>query len=183
MVNSLFQWLMIAFFSAVQTTNISVQNHPAIYKMDEAKNHPLYISIIDVTHNAKDNVLELSVRIFTDDFENTLKKYSTAKVDLSHPADKAATDKLINNYLLSRLQIKADNKPVKLNYLGFELQQESIWTYFEVPNISSVKKIEVNTTILYDYQEKQINIIHAKVNGDEKSFRLDNPKSYAAFEW
>ncbi len=183
MVNSLFQWLMMALFTAVQTTNVTVQNHPAVYKTAELKKHPLYISIIDINHNAKDKALEISVRIFTDDFENTLKKYGNTKIDLTHPADKALADKLVSNYLLSRLQIKADNKNTTLHYLGFELQQESIWTYFEVTNIPSVKKIEVNTTVLYDYQEKQINIIHAKVNGDEKSFRLDNPKSYAAFEW
>ena len=52
-----------------------------------------------------------------------------------------------------------------------------------MPNIPSVKKVEVNTSVLYDYQEKQINIIHAKVNGNEKSFRLDNPKTNAVFEW
>ena len=55
--------------------------------------------------------------------------------------------------------------------------------YFEVPDVVAVNKIEVTTNILYDYQEKEINIIHAKVNGNEKSFRLDNPKNYAAFEW
>lgn len=162
MVNSLFQWLMMALFSAV---------------------HPLYISIVDINHNAKDKELEVSVRIFTDDFEGALKKYSNTKVDLTHPSDKAAAEKLISNYLLNHLQIKADNKVVPLHFIGFELQQESIWSYFEIPNISSVKKMEVNTSVLYDYQEKQINIIHAKVNGNEKSFRLDNPKTNAAFEW
>ncbi len=162
MVNSLFQWLTMALFTAV---------------------HPLYISIIDINHNAKDKALEVSVRIFTDDFENTLKKYTTAKVDLTHPADKSAADKLISNYIVNRLQIKADGKATALHYVGFEQNQESIWVYFEVPDVVAVKKIEVTTNILYDYQEKEINIIHAKVNGNEKSFRLDNPKNYAAFEW
>jgi hypothetical protein len=162
MANSLFQWLMLTLFTAI---------------------HPLYISIIDINHNAKDKSLEISVRIFTDDFEGTLKKYNNTKVDLSHPSDKAAADKLVREYIINKLQIKVDNKPLALQYVGFELQQESIWTYFEIPAINSVKKIEINTNILYDYQEKQINIIHAKVNGNEKSSRLDNPKSYAAFEW
>lgn len=162
MANSLFQWLMLTLFTAI---------------------HPLYISVIDINHNTKDKSLEISVRIFTDDFEGTLKKYNNTKVDLSRPSDKAAADKMVREYIINKLQIKADNKPLTLQYVGFELQQESIWTYFEVPSINSVKKIEINTNILYDYQEKQINIIHAKVNGNEKSFRLDNPKSYAAFEW
>ncbi len=176
MVNSLFQWLTMALLTAVPTNS-------GISKMAELKIHPLYISIIDISHNAKDKELELSVRIFTDDFENTLKKYSTAKVDLTHPADKAAADKLVSNYIVNKLQIKANGKPMNLHYVGFEQNQESIWVYFEVPDVFSVQKIEVNTSILYDYQEKQINIIHAKVNGNEKSFRLDNPKNYASFEW
>ncbi len=162
MANSLFQWLMMSLFTVL---------------------HPLYISVIDINHNAKDKSLEISVRIFTDDFEGTLKKYNNTKIDLSHPADKAAADKLVSTYILNKLQIKADNKPLALHYVGFEQQQESIWAYFEVPAVNSVKKIEVTTSILYDYQEKQINIIHAKVNGTEKSFRLDNPKNYASFEW
>jgi hypothetical protein len=162
MVNSLFQWLMMAVISVV---------------------HPLYISIIEVNHNAKDKELEISVRIFTDDFEAALKKNGAVKIDLTHPADKTAAEKLVSTYILNHLQLKVDNQILPLHFIGFELQQESIWTYFEIPYAQAPKKLEVTTTVLYDYQEKQINIIHAKVHNEEKSFRLDNPKSYAAFEW
>ena len=162
MVNSLFQWLMMAVISVV---------------------HPLYISIIEVNHNAKDKELEISVRIFTDDFEAALKKNGAVKIDLTHPADKTAAEKLVSTYILNHLQLKVDNQLLPLHFIGFEKQQESIWTYFEIPYAQVPKKLEVTTTVLYDYQEKQINIIHAKVHNDEKSYRLDNPKSYAAFEW
>ena len=162
MVNSLFQWLMMAVISVV---------------------HPLYISIIEVNHNAKDKELEISVRIFTDDFEAALKKNGAVKIDLTHPADKTAAEKLVSAYILNHLQLKVDNQILPLHFIGFEQQQESIWTYFEIPYTPTPKKLEVTTTVLYDYQEKQINIIHVKVHNDEKSYRLDNPKSYAAFEW
>jgi len=162
MVNSLFQWLMMAVISVV---------------------HPLYISIIEVNHNAKDKELEISVRIFTDDFEAALKKNGAVKIDLTHPADKTAAEKLVSTYILNHLQLKVDNQILPIHFIGFEQQQESIWTYFEIPYAQPPKKLEVTTTVLYDYQEKQINIIHAKVHNDEKSYRLDNPKSYAAFEW
>jgi hypothetical protein len=162
MVNSLFQWLMMAVISVV---------------------HPLYISIIEVNHNTKDKELEISVRIFTDDFEAALKKNGAVKIDLTHPADKTAAEKLVSTYILNHLQLKVDNQLLPLHFIGFEQQQESIWTYFEIPYAQVPKKLEVTTTVLYDYQEKQINIIHAKVHNDEKSYRLDNPKSYAAFEW
>ena len=112
MVNSLFQWLMMAVISVV---------------------HPLYISIIEVNHNAKDKELEISVRIFTDDFEAALKKNGAVKIDLTHPADKAAAEKLVSSYILNHLQLKVDNQILPMHFIGFELQQESIWTYFEIP--------------------------------------------------
>jgi hypothetical protein len=145
--------------------------------------HPLYVSIIEIDHNAKTKELEVSVRIFTDDFENTLKKYSTAHIDLTHPSNKALMDKLVSDYLQKHLQIKADNKPAAMHYLGFEVQQESVWAFFEVPNIPSVKKMDITANVLYDYQDKQMNIIHAKVNGVERSYKLDNPATQAGFSW
>jgi hypothetical protein len=145
--------------------------------------HPFFVSVIDITHNTKDKEVEISVRIFTDDFENVLKKQTTAKVDLLHPTDKAAVDKLISNYINSKLQIKVDGKVLQLKYIGYEQQKESTWAYFEVDNVSSVKKVEVNCNLLYEYQQQQMNIFHVKVNGTEKSYKLDNPKTSTSFEF
>jgi hypothetical protein len=162
MVNSLFHWLMIGFTAVI---------------------HPLYVSVIEVDHNPKDKAVEISVRIFTDDLEVTLKKYTTGKVDLTRPVNKAAMDKLVNNYISSRLQLKIDNKNTALHYIGYELQKESTWVYFEIMNVPSVKKIGLTCSLLYDYQEKQMNIFHVKANGTEKSYKLDNPESVVNFEW
>lgn len=145
--------------------------------------HPLYVSIIEIDHNAKTKELEVSIRIFTDDFENTLKKYSAAHIDLTHPSNKALMDKLVSDYLQKHLQIKIDNKATAMRYLGFEVQQESVWSFFEIPNVPSVKKMDITTNVLYDYQDKQMNIIHAKVNDVERSYKLDNPATQTSFSW
>jgi len=145
--------------------------------------HPFFVSVIELDHNAKDKSVEVSVRIFTEDFETTLKKYGNTKLDIVHPTDKAAVDKLIYNYLQSKLQLKLDGKPVTMRYVGYEQRLESIWVYLEIPNIVSVKKIDVNCNLLYDFQEKQTNIFHAKVNGTEKSFKLDNPQTSTTFNF
>ena len=39
----------------------------------------------DVNFNNSTKELEISVRIFTDDFENTIAKYHQGKVDILHP--------------------------------------------------------------------------------------------------
>jgi len=162
MVNSLFQWLMIVAATAL---------------------HPFYVSVIDINHNAKDKILEVSVRIFTEDFEDILKKDFHTKVDLTSPADKAAVNKMINTYVLNKLQLKVDGKPVALHYIGYEIQRESTWSYFEVDNVPALKKMDINCNLLYDFEDKQMNIFHVKFNRQEKSYKLDNPKISASFEF
>ncbi len=48
-----------------------------------ASPHPLYISVTEINHNAKDKILEVSCKIFTNDFETVLEKIAKTKVDLS----------------------------------------------------------------------------------------------------
>ena len=79
--------------------------------------HPFHVSVIEINHNAADKTLEISCKIFTDDFEKVLAKNYKAKTDLINPPDKAAMDTLIKKYILSHLLIKADGRPVVIQYV------------------------------------------------------------------
>ena len=145
--------------------------------------HPFFVSVVQIEQIVKEKSLEVSVRIFAEDFEATLKKFGNTKLDLQHPTDKAAVDKLVNAYLQSKLQLKVDGKPVTMHYIGYEQRLESIWVYLEVENIAALKKLDVNCNLLYEFEQKQTNIIHIKVNNFEKSFKLDNPKTNTTFDF
>lgn len=145
--------------------------------------HPLYITVTEIDHNAKDKILEISCKMFTNDFEAVLEKNAHAKVDLSDVKTKAASDKLIADYVEKHLQIKVDGRTVQLQFVGSEKEADGTWSYFQVSNISSVKKIDVNNSLLYDNFNQEINIMHAAVGGVKKSTRLDYPASAAAFEF
>lgn len=162
MANSMVQWLTIALIALM---------------------HPFYVSVIDINHNTKDSTVEVSVRIFTPDLEQTLQKYSGAKVDIANPNDKALLDKQISNYINQKIQLKINGQPVTMNYLGHEIQMESVWVYTEVPKITALKKLDVNCNLLYDYKDQQSNIFHVKANGTEKSFKLDYPKTNTSFDF
>ena len=36
--------------------------------------HPIFVSVTQIDHNATDKTLEISCKIFTDDFEQTLRQ-------------------------------------------------------------------------------------------------------------
>ena len=175
MVTLLYKWL---FAGVLLITVPGFRDVPA-----GADRHPFYVSTTEVNHNAGDKNLEISCRIFTDDFETTLTKAYQSKVDLFKPKDTAALDKLIFDYIKKHLVIKLDGKPVAFEFVGHEREEESVWSYLQVPNTPAPKKIEISNNILYDAFDQQINIMHVSVSGHRKSAKLNYPETVAKFEF
>lgn len=143
--------------------------------------HPLHVSTTEVNFNAKDKTLEISCRIFSDDFESILAKLYKQKTDLSDTKLKTAMDELVKKYLLSHLQIKANGKAKVMNYIGFEIDHEATNIYLEIEKVPSVKSVEVNDTILYDLFDDQMSIVHIVKGTTRKSTKILYPeKKFAA---
>ena len=141
--------------------------------------HPLHVSVTEINHNVTEKTLEVTCKLFTDDFEKVLVQNYKTKVDLINPPDRPAMDKLINDFVQKHLLIKVDNKSIQLSYLGFERDAEAVFSYFQVENIGTIKKLEVNNTILHEMFTDQINMMHIMVGGNRKSFKLDYPDKEA----
>jgi hypothetical protein len=139
--------------------------------------------VVEVGHNATDRTLEISCKIFTDDFEKILAKNYKVKTDLINPPNKAAMDTLVKKYLFSHLAIKANGKPVSFNYVGFENDNEAAYGYIEVQNVISVATLEVSASIMYDQFDDQMNILHVTVGGKRKSTKLNYPEKEAVFNF
>jgi uncharacterized protein DUF6702 len=176
MAASLYKWLPVSVLVYI----FSIPNAPIGAKRTV---HPFHVSTTEINHNARDKVLEISCKIFIDDFESCLAKQFHVKTDLSAANMKSAMDSLVKKYLLAHLQIKADNKLAGLSYLGFEKDGEAANIYLEVDNIVSVKKIAVVDSILQDFYDDQINIVHVIIGGNRKSTKLDYPNKDASFEF
>ena len=162
MVNIMVQWVMTGIVSLL---------------------HPFFISVIEINHNAKEATVEVSVRIFTNDFEKTLQKYTTSKLDMVNPPDNAFLEKQISSYLTQTIKLRINGQSVTTHYIGHEIQKESVWSYFEIPKVAELKKLEIDCSLLYDFEKTQSNIIHVKSKGEDKSYKLDCPKSVAVFDF
>jgi hypothetical protein len=143
--------------------------------------HPFHVSVTEINHNAAEKTLELSCKIFTDDFEEALSKSFKTKVDLEQPKDKEAMDRLVTGYIHNHLQVKADTRPVTLNYLGFEVENEAVFVYLQATAIPSVNKLDVFDSILHDLFHDQSEIIHVSVGGNRKSSKIDYPVNRVSF--
>lgn len=146
------------------------------FQLTASSAHPFYVSVTEINHNASEKSLEVAVKIFTDDFENALKKVYNRPADLVNAANHEAMDSLVSDYIRKHLLVKADGKTVSMKYLGFERESEAVWSYLEVTGIPTPpKRIDISNKLLYDYIDKQINMMHITVNGKRKSGKLGFP--------
>ena len=67
MVNILFKWVFVLLLSGAS---------PFL------GNHPIYVSVVEIEHNAFAKTLEISCKLFTDDFEKQLRNSYKVHVDL-----------------------------------------------------------------------------------------------------
>jgi len=145
--------------------------------------HPFYVSVTEMSLNAKTKSLEISCKMFAEDVEDVLKQNYKTPVDLGDNKSQALNNKLIKDYILKHLSINIASAPATLNFIGYEKERESVYCYFEIPNAGDIKKITINNNILQDYKQEQINIMHVIVNGNRKSTKLDYPASQASFSF
>lgn len=141
--------------------------------------HPFYVSVTEVVQNPKTKTLQVSTRIFFDDFEKALDRKYQTKVNILKPADRKKVDLLIADYVQKHLQIKINQKALTLKYVGYEIEEDAAWCYFETQQIAPVKNLDIVNDILFDEHESQSNMVHVTINGKRKSTKLDNPKSQA----
>jgi hypothetical protein len=177
MASPVYKWLVIPF--AVLLLSNSKANH----KAGVAITHPFHVSVVETNHNANNKTLEISCKIFTDDFEKVLAQNYKTKVDLINPPNKAAMDTLVKKYVSSHLSFSADGKQVSLIYIGFERESEAVYSYFQVNNIAAVKKIDITNSLMHDLFNDQLNLMHVIVGGNRKSTKLDYPETAAKFEF
>ena len=182
MATSFYKWLALPLFSMGLwfngTPGLQTQNG------GYATVHPIHISTVEINHNAADKSLEITCKIFWDDFESILtKKNNNKRVDLTNEKNLPENNKLVAAYINSHLTITVDGKPLTLSFVGFEKEDVVVYSYLEVPNISSLKNVAINANLMHDMFDDQTNIVHVIFNGNRKSTKLDYPATIAKVEF
>ena len=177
------QSLLFYFGFLLQLCGPGVSKTQSSHEYNVEDNHPFYVSVTELHENTKEKILEVTCRIFTDDFEKELRNKFNTHVDLLNDADKTNMGKLINSYIREHLKISVDGKLCTLEYIGFEKDEEAVDCYFQVSDVVIQKSVSVTNNILYDYKREEINIVHVTAKGIRKSTQLVNPEEKASFEF
>ena len=135
--------------------------------------HEFHASVTKMEYNAKEQVFEISMRIFTDDFEKALSAASNSKVNLSE-APGQATDKndpLIAQYVQTHFRFLTPQKQMKpVKYVGREVEADANWLYLEMPFAEPFKGGMLKQDVLIDAFDDQVNMVNIKYQEQKKTF-------------
>ncbi|WP_134091349.1 DUF6702 family protein [Olivibacter sp. XZL3] len=145
--------------------------------------HPFYVSVTSIEHNKEEKKLEISCRIFFDDLEDALAQKYQQRFSLIKPKDPSTVNRHLASYLLQNLAISINGTPSKLEYLGYEIEEDAAWCYVQAEVGSVIQNITINNKLLYQSHKQQSNILHVTINGIRKSTKLDYPKSKVSFSY
>ena len=136
--------------------------------------HPFYTSVTEVEYSSKTKELGMACKIFPDDLEETLRLYTGKKFDL-YKNDKQILNPILEAYFKKHVAILINEKARTYSFLGYEIDKEVVWLYFNISKLSGVKSIEVQSNLMYEYKPEQTNIIHINLDGKKQSYKLMAP--------
>ena len=182
MATSFYKWLVLPLlgFGFLQNNDGFLDPQNSTKKIF----HPIHISTVEISHNATDRSLEITCKIFWDDFETILtKKNNNKRVDLTNEKSLNDNNKLVADYINKHLSITVDGKNVALSFVGFEKEDMVVYSYLEVINVSNVKNVSITNNLMHDMFDDQTNIMHVIVKGERKSTKLDYPATSAKMDF
>jgi len=132
--------------------------------------HAYHSTITELRYNAAKKQLELSVKVFTDDFEKALSEGQSAHVNLSDPGPRPLA--LASAYLQRTLQFRTTaGAPLPLQVLGMQAEQDGYWLYCKVPLPGPLPGVQLRQAMLLDAFGDQMNIVNVEA-GDKKQSAL-----------
>ncbi|WP_317165842.1 DUF6702 family protein [Spirosoma arboris] len=145
--------------------------------------HDFHASVTQMQYNAKERTFEISIRIFTDDFEKGLSAASNTKINLDGPGDK--NDPLIEKYIQAHFSYVNPQKQTKtIKYVGHEVEADANWLYLEMPYTEPFRGGLLKQNALMELFEDQVNMVNIQYQGQKKTFvfRKNQPIQDISFD-
>ena len=130
--------------------------------------HAYHSSITELRYNAAKKQLELSVKVFTDDFEKALSQGQPVHISLSQSGPRPL--QLATAYLQRTLLVStAGGKPLPLQVLGMQAENDGYWFYCKVPLPGPLPSVQLRQTVLLDAFSDQMNIVNIEAGSKKQS--------------
>jgi hypothetical protein len=130
------------------------------------------VSIYQIHAAPEKKMLQITSRIFMDDLNAVLYKNYHTKTHLGEQNESPEDVVLMKKYILEHFAIKVNGLPKTIHYLSKDYEGNVIICYYKVNDVTAIKTLEVNNSVLMDLNAEQQNIIQTTIAGKKQSLLL-----------
>lgn len=145
--------------------------------------HKYYISVTQIDYIEDKQSVQITTRIFIDDFENLLRERYDKTITLEVKNEAINIDTYVSEYLSEKIKIKINGNPVNFKFIGKAYDLDIVRCYMEIEGVSNIESFEIINRVLFDLFDEQQNIVKTKINSKQKSFILIPQKDKAVLNF
>lgn len=134
--------------------------------------HKYYMAIYQVDFVPQKKRIQVTSRIFVDDLNSALEKKFRVKSNIGFSQETPQEEANLKKYLAEKFIIKVNGVSKPMTYLSKELEANVMICYFRIPEISKINSLEIENSLLMEWNSDQQNIIQANLNGEKQSVML-----------
>mgnify|MGYP004062477861 CR=1 FL=1 len=147
----------------------------------QATTHPYYVSTLEIDYRPNRAALQITLRVFTDDWQLMLNTHYDKNLRLDPDTDKEQVVIHSTDYLQQYLELNLNNTNVTPIVLGKEYQNDQLVLYLEVTGVAELQTLTVSNRILFAELEGQQNIVRIKTPTKRKSYLQSQGKARDIF--
>ncbi|GAA4030244.1 hypothetical protein GCM10022409_13110 [Hymenobacter glaciei] len=130
--------------------------------------HAYHSTLTELRYNAAKKQLELSVKVFADDFEKAISQGQPTHVNLTDAGPRPLV--LADAYFQRTLQISTvAGARLPMQVLGMQAENDGYWFYCKVPLPGPIAGIKLRHAVLIDAFADEMNIVNVEANGQKQS--------------
>ncbi|MFT5646016.1 MAG: hypothetical protein ACI976_000692 [Aureispira sp.] len=144
-------------------------------------NHPIYVSTSEIDYNKEDKVLEIAIKIFSDDLEEVLSAKTGEAIEIGTNREHPKATEYITAYLREHFKLEVNGKDVRFEYVNRKLVKDeffAMWVLIQVPKVNKLKSLVLENNILVDFNDGQQNHIKFRDSGNGSYIRKVTSKGY-----
>lgn len=134
--------------------------------------HKYYISLTKIDYIKEEKLIQITMRFFIDDIENTVQNRFNILLSLDTKEENIKADLFLKKYISQKFKVKINNTYKNFSYLGKEYKNDVVFIYLEMTDIEYINEIEIQNTMLFEDFPEQENYIKLNINSTKKTFIL-----------
>lgn len=145
--------------------------------------HPYYVSTLEIDYRPDRMALQITMRVFTDDWQLMLNTHydKTLRLDPDTDTEKVLTHS--SDYFQQHLELNLNGTDVTPSVLGKEYQDDQLLLYLEIVGVAELQTLAVSNRILFAELEGQQNIVRIKTPTKRKSFLQSQGRARDVFRF